>query len=206
MKPAWYEPTDSARSERLDRGSRFIAEAFPLRDSPQAKEAISRTRLIHPGATHVVHAFSVGSPGSITEGYSDDGEPKGTAGRPVLDAIRGRNMTNVMVTVVRYYGGKKLGTGGLVRAYGETAADALDAAQRHLLIDRRRFTLETGYEYFDATRRVLEELEAQELDQEFQTTVRITGLIPEANGERMVRTVTDLTRGSATISLDKSKS
>lgn len=116
-----------AQTEIKVKGSRFIAEAFPVPDADAAEARIAAIRKREYNATHVCTAYRVGIEGK-TFRYNDDGEPSSTAGPPILRQIDGRDLTNTLVTVTRYFGGTKLGTGGLVRAYGDAASEVLDAA------------------------------------------------------------------------------
>ena len=108
------------------KGSRFIAEALPVSDVSEAEHALASIRKRDYDATHHCSAWRIGKKGE-TFRYSDDGEPNSSAGLPIFRQIEGKALTNTMVVVVRYYGGTKLGTGGLVRAYGDAAKEALNA-------------------------------------------------------------------------------
>ena len=109
------------------KGSRFCGEAFPVQTEAGALDAVAAVRAREHAATHVCWAFRLGPDGGAWR-TQDDGEPSGSAGAPILREIEGRDLTDVVVAVTRYYGGTKLGMGGLVRAYGGAAAAALDAA------------------------------------------------------------------------------
>ncbi len=109
------------------KGSRFIADAFPCRSGEDAARALQRVREAFPDATHHCHARRTGL-GKDSYRVSDDGEPSGTAGMPILRRIDGARLSDVLVVVTRYFGGTKLGTGGLVRAYGQAAAAVLERA------------------------------------------------------------------------------
>src|SRR5690554_2814069 len=110
-------PISPASAEIEIKRSRFIAIVEPVTDTETMKTLISATRAQHPQANHVVHAAIMGEQGSQFS-YSDDHEPKNTAGRPVLEILKGSDITNILLMVVRYFGGTLLGTGGLVKAYG----------------------------------------------------------------------------------------
>ena len=110
------------------KGSRFIGEAFPAVTEQEAEARLDAVRKREHAATHWCWAWRLGIEGD-TFRYSDDGEPNGSAGAPILRQIDARDLTNAIVVVTRYYGGTKLGTGGLVRAYGEAAGAVLDAAR-----------------------------------------------------------------------------
>jgi len=124
------------RAETKIRGSRFIAIAAPTAGRGEADRLLSSVRTEFHDATHHCFAYRLGAEGAEFR-YSDAGEPAGTAGKPILVSIDRRGLTNVCVVVARYFGGTKLGVGGLMRAYGEAADRALAAA--HLLV---RFTTE----------------------------------------------------------------
>ncbi|MEM8559950.1 MAG: YigZ family protein [Bacteroidota bacterium] len=108
------------------KGSRFIGEAFPVESVEEAEAHVARIKKREYTATHVCSAYRIDPEGSVWRA-NDDGEPNGSAGQPILRQIEGRGLTNVLVTVTRYYGGAKLGVGGLVRAYGDAASAVLDA-------------------------------------------------------------------------------
>jgi uncharacterized YigZ family protein len=110
-----------------DRASKFIGLAYPTRSLPEVKELIAALRKAHPGAVHFCHASVLGADGA-EQRSNDDGEPSGTAGRPILRQIIAAGVTDTAVIVVRYFGGTLLGKGGLVQAYGEAARLALAAA------------------------------------------------------------------------------
>ena len=114
-----------ARAETKVQGSRFIAEAFPVATEEQTERAIDSVRKREYNATHHCTAFRLGPDGELWR-YNDDGEPAGTAGPPILRQIDARGLTNILVVVTRYFGGTKLGTGGLIRAYGEAASAVFD--------------------------------------------------------------------------------
>lgn len=115
--------------EYEEKRSRFVAVLRRVDEEEGARDLVTELRSAHPGARHHCSAFLVDVPGSSRiERSSDDGEPSGTAGTPMLDVLRGSGLTGVSVVVVRWFGGTKLGTGGLVRAYGAAVSEAVDAA------------------------------------------------------------------------------
>jgi uncharacterized YigZ family protein len=123
------------------RKSRFIAIATPVEGRDAAQLAIARLRAEHPAATHVCWALLAGG----QSGMSDDGEPSGTAGRPIMEVLRHHELDNVLGAVVRYFGGVKLGAGGLVRAYTDAIASALKDAQRIEYVAQAALTVEVAY-------------------------------------------------------------
>jgi len=123
------------------RKSRFIAYVFPVENRDAAMALLHHLRETHPDATHVCWALLAGG----QSGMSDDGEPSGTAGRPILEVLRHHALDGVLGAVVRYYGGVKLGAGGLMRAYTEAIANVLSLAQRVQHIDYIQLVIELSY-------------------------------------------------------------
>lgn len=133
------------QGEWTEQRSRFLGFALPADDEATAREAIADIARRYHNARHVCHAWRLGAPPPPRETRHDDGEPAGTGGEPLLTAIRRCDLTNTVVVVVRYFGGIKLGTGGLARAYGTAADLALAAAPRADLPLGRRFHLRFAY-------------------------------------------------------------
>lgn len=192
-------PMGSLRTEYVVKGSRFIGKALRVDSTKEGREEIALRREEYPDATHVVYAFAVGPEKSMAFGMSDDGEPKGTAGRPVLEVVKGSGVTNVLVTVVRYFGGTKLGTGGLVRAYTESAKRTLSELPVAPLVTEIEFAADLPYPLYEPAIRVLEEQRGKCLREEFGTLIRVTGSIPEPNFENFKLRITDLSRGEVEI-------
>lgn len=130
--------------ELVIKKSKFIGACFPVTGTEQAEEIIGRIQKEHYKATHNTYAYVLEPDGSKFK-YSDDGEPSQTAGKPIYDTIRGMELTDILVVVTRYFGGIKLGTGGLARAYGQSAKEALEAADMITMQLYRRFVLESDY-------------------------------------------------------------
>ena len=184
------------RAELTVRKSRFLAEATPV-DSVEAARALWRERKrIYADSNHVVYAFVCGPQGGVM-GCSDDGEPSGTSGRPTLEVLKGSGITNVLLTVTRWFGGIKLGTGGLVRAYTESAQLALVDAPTAELVPLTCFTLALSYLHYESVRRRLPEFAAEITGEEFSSGVTLAGTIPSANYAAFADAVRDLTCGSA---------
>ncbi|MCL2610078.1 MAG: YigZ family protein [Defluviitaleaceae bacterium] len=110
-------------AETIEKKSKFIANAKPVESREEAEKFIAEIRQIHKEATHNVFAYRVYDNNQLTERQTDDGEPSGTAGLPILNYLKGENLVNICIVVTRYYGGTLLGTGGLVRAYGNCAKE-----------------------------------------------------------------------------------
>ncbi|AEJ62149.1 protein of unknown function UPF0029 [Spirochaeta thermophila DSM 6578] len=189
-------PAGEARAELEMRRSRFIAHAVPAFSVAEARDVIEERRREWSDATHVVYAYVVGSPRSEVQGMSDDGEPHGTAARPVMALIRGRRLWNVVVTVVRYFGGVKLGTGGLVHAYAEAARRALDRLPVRPFVPMARIRLVVPYPLFSRLGPLLEEYEVTVLEQEFTSEISLTCRLPRRCLEGFSKGLRDLGSGS----------
>ncbi|AMV46436.1 IMPACT family protein [Paraburkholderia caribensis] len=184
----------SALQAELDiRKSRFIAYAIPVADRDAAMEELRRLREAHPTATHVCWALLAGG----QSGMSDDGEPSGTAGRPILEVLRHHDLDGVLAAVVRYYGGVKLGAGGLVRAYTDAIATALQDAPRVERIALASLEVEIGYPDEARVRRWIEQenfaLEASAYDMNVQLSIRMPVTAIKAAREAL----RDMTQGRA---------
>ena len=185
------------RAELLVRKSRFLAEATPV-DSAEAARGLWRERKrIYADCSHVVMAFICGPQGGVM-GCSDDGEPSGTAGRPALEVLKGSGITNVLLTVTRWFGGILLGTGGLVRAYTESAQLALADAPTTELVPLTRFTLALPYFLYETVRRRFPDFAAEINGEDFAAGVTLSGVLPSANFTAFSEAVRDLTGGAAT--------
>lgn len=160
--------------------SRFVAVAEYCADERAVAVLLRRLAGEHPHAHHLAFAYRVGNPdgqGYVTR-FHDAGEPSGTAGRPVLQHLEGRDLVNACVAVVRYYGGINLGTGGLSRAYGGTAKLALDNAQLLPYVEMGQARLLLDYARLDGFARELAKLGGQMLDKQFGEKVAVTVSIP----------------------------
>ena len=152
-------PTERAVAEIEVKKSRFIAIAIPTDTMEAVKEAVLSVRREHPDATHVVHASVIGKAGTMYSS-SDDREPKNTAGRPALEVLKGSGVTDVTVAVVRYFGGTLLGTGGLVKAYGDSVKEVLKVLRTEPLIEKASFRIVMPYNACTLMKRLFSSLEA----------------------------------------------
>lgn len=141
--------THSGFAEQTITKSRFIAFATYSSDERAVGAALRAFAAQHQTAHHLAYAFRIKTEQGIVQRFSDAGEPSGTAGMPVLKLIEGRDLINVCVAVIRYYGGVNLGTGGLARAYGGTAKLALDAAKTSVFVEMKTYQLSITYKQMD---------------------------------------------------------
>lgn len=174
--------------------SRFISIGIYVSSAKEAKEIIKKTRKEYPDSSHVVHAFLSG-PSADIFGFSDDREPSGTAGRPVLEVVKGSGITNIIVLVVRYFGGTKLGTGGLVKAYTEAAQKVLESLPVQELVTKVQFKIDLTYDLYDQIIKILNLHSAEFEEPVFDTMIHIFGKIPEQKLNDADEAVRDVSAG-----------
>ena len=168
---------ETATTEIEIKKSRFISIAYPVESLEEVKEKVILTRSLHPNATHVVHSAVVGKSGTLFSS-SDDREPKPPAGRPSLEVLKGSGITNICVCTVRYFGGTLLGTGGLVKAYGDSTKEVLKIVKTEELIERESFTAVMQYDHYTLAKRLLDETTATDITEDFGVGITIKGKIP----------------------------
>ncbi len=157
--------------EKVIERSRFIANCAHAESEEQARAFIASVRAEHTLATHNCYAFVADKKGNLLR-FSDDGEPQGTAGMPILDVLKNKKLFETVVVVTRYFGGIKLGAGGLVRAYSGTCAEALDRADIREYTACRELFLTVAYENFDALKKFLSSHDCAVKDTEYSDKVR----------------------------------
>jgi uncharacterized YigZ family protein len=167
---SYLAPASSARAELREKGSRFLAVLEPVRDEAAAKALLAALGARHADATHVCWAWRLGWP--PRERASDAGEPGGTAGPPILRALQGAGVADALLAVVRWFGGTKLGKGGLVRAYGAAARAAVGAAALVPRLLRVEVELELPYPHLGAVQRLLHPPEVELLGETYGAVVR----------------------------------
>lgn len=158
--------------------SRFVTTILRADSVDAARKLLREVRAEFPDASHHVYAFRIGHGNSVTEGMSDDGEPTGTAGPPVLAVLRGTDVGDVLVVVTRYFGGTKLGTGGLVRAYGEAARHGLARLETELRIPRQSIGIEIAYSLYNRVKSMVEDCGGEISGTEFTDLVTIYAAMP----------------------------
>lgn len=167
-------PSCETRAEIKVVNSRFISIAAPVFSVEDAKAFIAQIKQEFPDARHHVPVFLIGHGSSVTAHCSDDGEPSGTAGRPALTVLQGSGLGDVVVVVVRYSGGTKLGTGGLVRAYGDAVKAVLEVLPRSLKVSTHTVMLSLPYSLFERMRLLVSEHRGFVLDEDFGADVTLT--------------------------------
>lgn len=185
------------------RGSRFRAWLGPVADAASAAEALSARAAADPDATHHCSAYRLWRSGRVEEAGFDAGEPGGTAGRPILGALRHAGLVQATCVVSRWFGGVKLGTGGLGRAYGEAAAAAIAAARQAgaLLAAEERTRLRVRFEYplSGAVQRVVARFGARERESAYGQSVELELDVPAPTADAFERALVEATGGAATV-------
>jgi uncharacterized YigZ family protein len=163
-------------SELIIKKSRFIGCVEPMADRAGAIARVAALRAEHPGAVHICWALLAGGQAAAV----DDGEPSGTAGRPMLEVLRHQDLQDVLATVVRYWGGIKLGAGGLLRAYTDSVAQALLTAEKLPLLRLQMLRCTVPYAFEGLLRREIEAAQAQLLEVQHGSQVELSFRLPEA--------------------------
>lgn len=199
MDDTYHTIQAGGRAETKVKGSRFLAEAVPVTTAAAAETHIEGVRKREYGATHHCTAYRVGPEGQ-TFRYNDDGEPSGTAGPPLLRQIDGRDLTNTLVVVTRYYGGTKLGTGGLVRAYGNAAALALDASTIVERVLRDRLRVRFAYDDTSPAMHTIHRYNAEIVNTQYTEKTHLVVAVRRSEVEAFIETYTNALAGRGEVS------
>ncbi|MCY4069999.1 MAG: YigZ family protein [Chloroflexi bacterium] len=173
MSASYLIPAERVQTEIVIKKSRFISTVQLAASVQEARAVIAGLREEMPDANHHVYAFRVGFGKSVTEGMSDDGEPTGTSGPPTLAVVRGSGIGDIALVTARYFGGTKLGTGGLVRAYTESAQEALSMLKTELKVEKRELGLEMPYSLYNIVKRLIATYRGDIQEEEFAAQVLI---------------------------------
>ncbi len=179
--------------------SRFIGTAVPCGNREEAEARYADLRKQYYDATHNCFAFRIGLENDVEFRYSDDGEPSGTAGRPIFDAIDSHTLTNLIVVVTRYFGGVKLGTGGLLRAYKEAADTVLRNARKVERLIMQRFRIEHDHEHTAIVMRMLSERNLKPLATEYGAGVTLESEIRAGQFQLFADEVIERSHGKVSI-------
>lgn len=200
-KPRRYPiPAASHRAEESILRSRFVTTLGRAGTVEEARAFIEETSAEFADATHNCWAFVIGPPGDTSRvGMSDAGEPHGTAGKPMLGVLLGSGVGDIVAVVTRYYGGTKLGRGGLARAYSGGVKLALEGLRRVEKVSKTRLRVELEYGARDPVARILDEFEATIVSEEYGESVKLEMELPDERVEEFTRTLVGLTSGRAEI-------
>ena len=188
-------PAQETRIELTVVNSRFIATLAPVFSLEEARAFIARVKAEFADASHNVPAYMIGYGDSVTAHCKDAGEPSGTAGRPMLAVLRGSGLGDVAVVVTRYFGGTRLGAGGLVQAYSEVVRLAVEAAPRAEKMLAHTVMLGFHYTYVERMRRLVAAHQGQIIDEDFAAEVTLTARFPVENLPPFQQAVSELTEG-----------
>lgn len=195
-KEPFYVPLGPAWAEIIVLNSRFIASLDYVESMEEARNFLASIRKKFPDASHNVPAFVVGGGNSSTEFCSDDGEPSGTSGRPLLSVLRGSGLGNVAVVVTRYFGGTLLGTGGLVKAYSEAGKKVLEVARRGELVEVSCLALTLPYNLLEHFKKMAEDSRCTISGLVFQELVHVELAVPSAELETFNARLANLSAGT----------
>jgi uncharacterized YigZ family protein len=194
--PYYPVPTAEFRIEYQVQKSRFIVTVSPVFTVEEARSFINKIKAEFSDATHNVPAYILGFGASATSHCSDNGEPTGTAGRPALAVLSGSGFGDIAVVVTRYFGGIKLGKGGLVRAYTESVQLAIEAIPRGYRVPTHTLIIGTPYNWYERLKTLLESHQGQILEQVFTANVTITARIPIDTYQAFQSALTEASHGS----------
>ena len=186
-------PRGPGQAEYIEKKSRFLGRVFPVTTEQEAKAALERVRKEHYDARHNCWCYVLKSG---QKRYSDDGEPQGTAGQPMLNVLEREGVVDAMCVVTRYFGGILLGAGGLCRAYTKAAKDALDAAGIAKMQPWLRQTASIPYPLFERVKLLVAAQEGVMEDAQYGADITITYRIPEGADERLRTALRELSSGS----------
>lgn len=190
-------PADSVIFSEEIKKSRFITQLAHTAGVEAAKAFIQQVREQHPGARHHCWAFVAGAPGDSQQlGFSDDGEPSGTAGKPILAQLMGSGVGEISAVVVRYYGGIKLGTGGLVKAYGNGVQQSLRQLHVQEKVPQAEYTLQCEYAQIALVEAALQQVGGTVVDGNYGVMVQLRVSIPAAETPRVIQKLLDVSRGT----------
>ncbi len=188
---------EAGEAEFTEKRSRFIGYARPVNTEAEAIAFINEIREKHRDARHNVYAYIVNNEGIVNQRYSDDGEPQGTGGMPVMDVLLKQGLTNACIVVTRYFGGILLGAAGLVRAYSKGASIAVEAAGILKVVRCRAVEVRMPYNVYDRVNFFVSGKGYEAMDSEFAAEIRAVYKVPLAEAEDFAADLIDLTGGRA---------
>lgn len=174
-----------SKIELVVKKSRFLGEGFPITSTKDVRVILKELKEKHKGASHVVHAFIAGKNGE-SQGSSDDGEPQGTAGRPVLLVLNGLGLTNTMISVTRWFGGILLGRGGLIKAYQQSTKELIEHSKLKTLVEEATFRLTCSYQENENLLYILKKNSATIIAKDYKEDVQYMFRILEENKKNLL--------------------
>lgn len=200
-KEGFYSVEAEASAEQNVKGSRFIAQVAPAASKEIAEAYVAKISKQYHDATHNCYTYKIGVDDTSIFRYYDAGEPSGTAGRPIFQAIEAKKLTNVVVVVTRYFGGTKLGTGGLIRAYNSAALAALDKASIMKQYPQLLLGLDFSYPLTNAIHQILAKFNAQVIESRFDEVVHYLVQFKALDETHFTNELNNITGGKINIYL-----
>jgi uncharacterized YigZ family protein len=154
---------------------------MPCLEQSDLADGLQHCQGLHPNASHIAFAYRIKTPNGLISRFNDAGEPCGTAGKPIFQHLEGKDLVNVLIAVIRYFGGIKLGAGGLTRAYGNTARQVIESAELFPFIDYVETQLTLDYKQMQALEHLLKKLDGEIIKQDFAEQIRLTVQLPKQN-------------------------
>jgi uncharacterized YigZ family protein len=198
----FYVVESEGTGEIVEKKSRFIAHVIPIDAEQQALEYIDFIKKKYWDARHNCFAFVIGK-NNETQRFSDDGEPQGTAGKPILEVLLNQNIHNTLIIVTRYFGGTLLGTGGLVRAYGQASKKGLENAVIKRVCSGIKIQLTADYNSIGKIKYIIGEMKVTVLEEQYAENVIITVSMKEEIYQQFVTKVTDATNGKTLFDMEE---
>ena len=193
-----------AAGEITEKRSRFIANVYEIHSEAEALEILESVRKTYYDARHNCYAYVLGERNE-TQRFSDDKEPQGTAGKPILEVITRQGFYNTLIVVTRYFGGILLGTGGLLRAYTQAASEGLKQAEENgqaaFLLNGRELSITCDYSFSGKIQYLISQMEIPLADVIYETDVTYKVIVPTDQAEALIRNLTEVTNASARISI-----
>lgn len=196
--------TKKIETELVVKNSRFINELFICESQSAARDLIKSQKEKYQDASHVCHAFVIGNNAEVL-GMSDAGEPSGTAGRPMLDVLKGSGITNIVLTVTRYFGGTLLGTGGLVKAYGDCAKTVIEKAIEknavEEILEKKEFSISMDYGLYETVKRKISDFKLYDISEDYSDVVVLKGKILAEQFDDFAARIKNLSGGRISIKI-----
>ncbi|OGU60181.1 MAG: YigZ family protein [Ignavibacteria bacterium GWF2_33_9] len=193
----YFTIANNCSAEIKIKGSRFIGQVFPISSRDNAEEILALVRKEHYNATHNCFAYSLGLDGN-TFRYSDDGEPSGTAGKPIFQAINSFDYKDILVIVTRYFGGTKLGVGPLARAYAESAKTALELTEKKIIYLTKTFKITCDYNFIAILKHTFENYSIN-LKEEYEEKVCFIIDVLESQADKFEKLIVEKTNDKVEI-------
>ncbi|MCQ8104973.1 YigZ family protein [Methylomonas sp. SURF-2] len=165
--------------EEIIKKSRFIGTISPCQSEAEALAQLKNLHAQHPNASHIVYAYRIKTPDGLVCRFYDAGEPSGTAGKPIFQHLEGKQLINLCVAVIRYFGGVKLGAGGLTRAYGNIAKQVIESAEIVDHVERVVLQLNLPYSQLQMLEYQLKKLDGEIIQQDFAAEIRLRVQLPK---------------------------